>query len=143
MSENNELLLKSYYDYVQFNASLRTNDHARYWSTGVLKTLGLALDGKTKRALAKALPQELADSVTGVFWLLHFRDPVLTSDEFCRRVARRSGNSDAEFAMRPTLAVFGGLKMWIDDELNDRLTNTLSPEVRSMWESAQLIDVKS
>ena len=128
--------LDSYYEYVRQTGNLRTADHARRWSDGVLRTFGTALDGKTKRALAKALPDELADSVKDVFWLLHFRDPNLSREEFLQRAARRSGNSSSEFAAYPTLAVFSGIRQFINPDLQRRVAETLAPEIADYWEQA-------
>lgn len=131
--------LEQYYNYVVNAGKLPTREHAQRWSNGVLKTLGICLDGRTKRALAKALPQELADSLKGVFWLLHFRDPRMSSEEFRLRAGRRSGNTDAEFAIYPTLAVFGGIKAYIDSGLEDRVSDSLAQEVRELWQIAEPI----
>jgi uncharacterized protein (DUF2267 family) len=104
-----------------------------------LKTFGLCLDRKTKKALAKSLPGELAESLTAIFWLLHFRDPQISKQEFLMRVARRSGNTDAEFAYYPTLAVFGGIKQFIDSDLEDRVSKALSQEVQELWQEAERV----
>ena len=137
MTGNDDMKLEAYYEYVRINGKLQTLDHARQWSDGVLKTLGISLDRGTKRSLADALPQELADSLKGVFWLLHFRDPNRTSQDFYQRAGRRGGNSNTEFVHYPTLAVFGGLKGLVDDELVARVADTLSPELRQLWDQAQ------
>ena len=134
MTENDTL--NRFYRYVQDEGKLLAPEHAQRWSNGVLRTLGTSLDRRTKKRLAKALPDELADSLTGVFWLVHFRDPNLSSQEFRRMVARRSGNTDADFARIPTLAVFGGLKQIIDDELERDVAETLAPEVSELWQQA-------
>lgn len=128
--------LNDFYRYVQEEGKLLSPEHARRWSDGVLRTLGTALDRRTKKRLAKALPEELADSLTGVFWLLHFRDPNLSSYAFRRMAARRSGNTDADFARIPTLAVFGGVKRMIDDDLKRDVAETLAPEVQELWQQA-------
>ena len=126
--------LESYYDHVCRAGKLRTGQHARQWSDGVFRTFGTALNRKTKRNLANALPDELAKSVKEVFWLLHFRDPNLSREEFLQRAARRSGNSNGEFALYPTLAVFSGVRMIIDQELQSQVAESLSPQVRDLWE---------
>lgn len=128
--------LNDFYRYVREEGKLLSPEHARRWSDGVLRTLGTALDRRTKKRLAKALPEELADSLTGVFWLVHFRDPNLSSHAFQRMAARRSGNTDADFAQIPTLAVFGGVKQLIDDALKRDVAETLAPEVRELWQQA-------
>jgi len=115
---------------------LRTPQHARRWSTAVLKTLGINLDGRTKKKLAKALPEELADDLTRVFWLLHFRNSNLSSHEFQNQVARRSGNTDPDFARYPVLAVFHGVKEMIGSDTRQAVAKSLSPEVRELWENA-------
>ena len=71
MTEDNELI--NFYESVQIEGKLRTEEHARRWTAATLRILGVALDGRTKRRLARALPQELSQWLTDVFWLLHFR----------------------------------------------------------------------
>lgn len=128
--------LTSYYETVQNKGSLRTPAHARRWSTAVLKTLGFNLDGKTKKRLAKALPEELGNDVKRVFWLLHFRNENLSSHEFQNQVSRRSGNSDPQFAKTPILAVFHGVKKLVDNNIQQAVADSLAPEVRELWEKA-------
>lgn len=128
--------LNPYYEYIEKNGKLRSPEHARRWSRGVLNMFGTVLDGRTKRALAKALPDELAAPLKSVFWLIHFRNSNMTSYEFQNRVARRSGNSDARFARFPTMAVFGAVKQIINKELTDRVAQTLAPELRDLWQNA-------
>jgi uncharacterized protein (DUF2267 family) len=128
--------LHNYYGEVMEQGSLRTREHARTWSRAVLRTLGFYLDRGTKRKLAKALPQPLARDLTSGFWLLHFRDPNMTSREFLRRVALRGGNTDAQYARAPTTAVFRQVKQLITEELSDRIADTLSPEVSDIWREA-------
>jgi uncharacterized protein (DUF2267 family) len=132
----NDDALNGFYQYVKEEGNLRTVDHAHRWSAATLKTLGLNLDRGTKKKLAAALPDELAESLTRVFWLLHFRNPNLSSLEFQRQVARRSGHTDARFARYPVMAVFGGVKQMIDADLEREVAETLSPELREMWQQA-------
>jgi len=135
--EMNDSGLSQYYSYILSTGKLRSIEHAQRWSNGVLKTLGICLDRRTKKNIAGNLPEELAKSLKGVFWLLHFRDPQMSGIEFQQRAARRSGNTDAEFAYYPTLAVFGGIKHYIDSDLEDRISNALSQEVRELWQKAE------
>lgn len=135
MVENHQL--DDFYKYVQEGGKLRTVAHARRWSDGILRTLGNQLDRRTKKELARALPGELADSLTGVFWLLHFRDPGLTRLEFQKMSARRSGNTDADFAYYPVSAVFGGIKKMIDGDLQRRVADSLAPEISELWQEAR------
>ena len=135
--------LDNYYEHVQEKGHLLTEKLARRWSDGVLKTLGVNLDRGTKKALAKQLPEELADSLQGVFWLLHFRDTELSSYEFQNQVARRCGNSDPEFARYPTVAVFSGIQSFIDNDVRRRVAESLSPEVSQLWEQAQAKQVQA
>jgi len=128
--------MTDFYEHVQQIGKLRTPNHAQRWSTAVLKTLGLNLDRGTKKQLAKTLPPELAEALTRIFWLAHFRNTNLSSHEFLDMVSRRSGNTDTNFARYPTIAVFGGLKELITPELNQQVTQTLSPEVSQMWQQA-------
>lgn len=128
--------LDDFYRYVQEQGKLITEAHAKRWADGVLRTLGVNLDRGTKKRLANALPEELASSLTRVFWLLHFRDPDLTSEQFQRMAARRSGNTDADFAYFPTVAVFGGIKRMIRPELQQQVADHLAPEIRNLWQEA-------
>ena len=128
--------LNNFYQYVQKKGSLRTPDHAQRWSKATLNILGVNLDGRTKKALAKALPDDLARALNGIFWLLHFRNTNLPARQFQRRVGLRAGNSDWEFARLPIVAVFGGIKQMIDKELQDRVAQTLAPEIRHLWQQA-------
>lgn len=136
MAGKNTTDLTEYFNYVQKTGKLPTQAHAQRWSHAVLWTLGLNLDGGTKRQLAKAMPQELARSLTRAFWLLHFRDKTLSSKEFQNMVSRRSGNSDSQYAKLPILAVFGGVKKLVDSQTSDKVAQTLSPEVRELWKQA-------
>jgi uncharacterized protein (DUF2267 family) len=138
MTDSEDKKLDDYYRHIQSVGNVRTLDHAKRWSDGVLKTLGTSLHRKVKKDLAKSLPSELAQSLNGVFWLLHFHDPTLSSHEFLRRAGRRSGNSNFEFARYPTLAVFGGLKIFAaDNDLEKEIAEDLSPDIRNLWEQAQ------
>ena len=129
--------LEQFYQHVQNAGNLRTLQHARRWSDGVLKTLGLHLDRGTKKALAQAVPPELAASLTRVFWLVHFRNSHLSAYHFQKQAGNRSGVTDAQFARTPILAIFRGLKDLInDDNLSQRVAAALSPEVRGLWEEA-------
>ena len=136
MNGQETITLDDYYEYVMEKGLLLTKDHAKRWSNGVLKTLGTALDRRTKKALAKALPEELGESLTSVFWLAHFRDPNQSTVEFCSRVARRSGNSNGEFALHPTIAVFSGVRSLIDNDLDERVSKSLSPQLSELWGQA-------
>jgi uncharacterized protein (DUF2267 family) len=128
--------IQQYYGSVMKQANLRTIRHAETWSEAVLRTLGFYLDRGTKRKLARALPDPLAHDLTRGFWLLHFRNPKMTSREFLRRVALRSGNTDAQYARVPTRAVFGQIKQMVDDELSQHVADSLSPEVGELWRQA-------
>lgn len=128
--------LTSYYQHVQNKGSLRTQDHAVRWSNATLNMLGVNLDGRTKKAPVKALPEDLSRSLTRVFWLLHFRNTNLPAREFQRRVGLRAGNTDWEFARIPVVAVFGGVKQLIDKDLQNQVEKTLSPELRQLWQQA-------
>lgn len=137
MTPTDEEQLVSFYQYVYEVGSLRSVNHARRWTRGVLETLGTVLDRRSKRAVKKNLPEELATSLNGVFWLLHFRDPNYSIEDFCKRAAKRSGNSDAEFARQPTEAVFGGLREYIGPDLDRRIADSLPTEVSLSWQQAR------
>ena len=128
--------LISYYRHVKERGSLRTHDHAIRWSNATLNMLGVNLDGRTKKALAKALPEDLGRSLTRVFWLLHFRNTNMPAKEFQRRVGLRAGNTDWEFARIPVVAVFGGVKRMINQDLQNQVEKSLAPELRQLWQQA-------
>jgi len=128
--------LSNYYQHVKQKGNLRTDDHAVRWSNATLNMLGVNLDGRTKKALAKALPEDLSRPLTRVFWLLHFRNTNMPAKEFQRRVGLRAGNTDWEFARIPVVAVFGGVKQLIDKDLQSQVEKNLAPELRHLWQQA-------
>lgn len=136
MTQTPTMELVDYFQQIQTMGNLRTPAHAQRWSTAVLRTLGLSLDGKTKKKLAKALPPELGDDLTRAFWLLHFRNSSLSSYEFQNQVARRSGNTDANFARVPILAVFHQVKQLVDSDVSKQVAQSLSPQVAELWQQA-------
>jgi uncharacterized protein (DUF2267 family) len=128
--------LSGYYELVQQKGKLRSRDHAKRWSSAVLNSLGFALDRGTKQKLAAALPPDLEQPLTRMFWLLHFRNASLSTEAFLKQVSRRSGNTDTHFARYPTLAVFAALKELVNPELNDHIAEALPPEVSQLWRQA-------
>ena len=128
--------LTDYFAYIQKVGKLRTPSHAQRWSRAVLKTFGINLDRGTKKKLAKALPADLTDDLTRVFWLAHFQNSGLTQYDFLNQVSRRAGNTDPDFARYPTTAVFHQIKRIIGKDITDQVAQTLSPEIRQMWEEA-------
>ena len=136
MSQSNGADLSSYYQNVEENGLLRTVDNAQRWSTAVLRALGLNLDRGTKKQLAKTLPEELAFDLKRKYWLLHFRDKNKPRDAFLKEVARMSGNTDAQFALHPTRAVFHELKGYAGEEVSNDVAESLSYEVGELWQEA-------
>lgn len=136
MTQTNGIALNDYYTTVKELGKLQTTDHAERWSEATLHTLALNLDRGTKKKLVKVLPEPLSDQLKRKFWLVHFRDKSLTTGEFQKMTGRRAGNTDAQFARYPVIATFHGLKNLIDDSLNDDVADTLSPELRQMWQDA-------
>lgn len=128
--------LTDFYTHVQQQGSLLTPDHAWIWTRGTLNMLGVNLSKGARNALTKALPEELQKQLSGVFWLAFFRNTNLTAYEFQNRVARRSGNTDAQFAKRPVMAVFGALKKLVGENVSRQIAQDLAPEVRELWEKA-------
>jgi uncharacterized protein (DUF2267 family) len=128
--------LDSYYQQVQTIGKLRTPDHARRWSTAVLNTLGDNIDGRTKGKLAKALPDELAHDLTRVFRFKRFVYKDMLAWEFQNQVARRSGNTDPQFARFPVLAVFHAIKSFADNDLGSAVAEALPTEVSALWQQA-------
>ena len=69
MSQPIDEELTAFYKHVQEVGRLRTVDHAKRWSNGVLETMGTSLNKGTKKELQKYLPDELGKSVNSVFFL--------------------------------------------------------------------------
>jgi uncharacterized protein (DUF2267 family) len=136
MSQSNGADLSGYYQRVEENGNLRTEDNAKQWSTAVLRALGTNLDRRTKKQLAKTLPEELAFDLTRKFWLLHFRDKNKPREVFLKEVARMSGNTDAQFALQPTRAIFHELKGYAGEEISNDVAESLSSEVGELWQEA-------
>ena len=136
MAETNGMELAAYYQHIQEDAKLRTQEHAERWSTAVLNTLGLYVDKGTRKTLAAALPDDLSADLRKKFWLAHFRDDEMTKADFLERVARRAGNTDIQFAPVPTTAVFRNIKTFIDDDVNQQVTDSLAPAISELWQGA-------
>ena len=128
--------LNSYYQQIQTLGKLRSVGHAQRWSTAVLNALGDNIDGRTKKRLAKALPAELATDLTRVFRFKRFVYKDMSAWEFQNQAARRGGNTDPQFAKFPVIAVFHGLKDYIDNELSQAVADALPTEVGSLWQQA-------
>ena len=127
---------EAFLEYVRTNGHLLTDRQAQMWTRGTLNMLGVNIDKAAKKKLGNALPPALKEWLYGVFWLAHFRDTALTAHDFLNRIARRSGNTDAQFARYPVTAVFGALKRLEKNEANKQVADSLSPEVRALWDSA-------
>jgi uncharacterized protein (DUF2267 family) len=136
MSQSNGSDLERYYQQVEENGYLRTEDNARRWSTAVLRALGINLDGRTKKRLAKTLPEELAFDLNRKWLLLQFRDKHKPRDVFLKEVARMSGNTDAGFAVHPTRAVFHEVKAYAGEEVSNDVADALAPEIGELWQEA-------
>ena len=136
MTYTNDKALTEYFAYIQKEGKLRTPAHAQRWSRAVLKTFGINLDRGTKKMLAKALPSDLADDLTRVFWLVHFQNKGLTQYDFLNQVSRRAGNTDPDFARYPATAVFHQIKALVGQDTANQVAQSLSPEMRQMWEEA-------
>ncbi len=128
--------LSPYFQQVQTLGNLPTAAHAQRWSTAVLRALSLNLSRKTKRQLAKALPEELAADLTRVFWLAHFRDMGMTQVEFQKEVGKRAGVTDAQVARTPVTAVFHGLKLLTGKDISDQIGDALAPKLGELWRKA-------
>ena len=128
--------LEQYYQQVQHLGNLRTRTHAQRWSRATLNMLGVYMGGKGKKQLANSLPDELAHDLKRVFWLAHFRNSDMSSYDFQERVALRSGNTDPDFAIQPIKAVFHGLKALVDKNVQDGVADSLSPDMRQVWQDA-------
>jgi len=136
MTQANGADLRGYYQIIRQNGQLPTEAVAQSWNEAVLRTLGLNLDRKSKKQLANTLPDELAYYLKRTFWLLHFRDHNKSHDEFLKEVARRSGSSDPDCALIPTLAVFHEVKAFAGKDVSDSVTDSLAPELSELWQQA-------
>ena len=129
--------LEKFYQQVQKNGQLPTAMHAQRWTKGVLQQLGLHLKSGGKKSLAKALPKTMADDFTSVWWFFNIHNNGMTSEEFRTRVGRRCGNTDVVFAATPILAVFGAVRSMIDANVDRQVSESLSPEIRELWQTAR------
>ena len=136
MTQSNGFDQSKYYEQIQKDGLLLTERAAERWSEAVLRSLSLNIDRGTKKRLAKALPETLAAGLTRTFWLLHFRDPNKSSEEFLKEIANRSGNTDAQFARMPTKAIFHQLKQMAGDDVSDDVSDSLAPEIRKLWQES-------
>jgi len=136
MTQSNGFDLAGYYLQIQHNGRLPTPAVAQRWNEAVLRTLGLNLDRRTKKRLGKALPDELSYYLKRTFWLLHFRNNQKSDKEFLKEVARRSGNTDPDFARVPTEAVFHEVKAYTGDEISNAVGESLAPEISELWQQA-------
>ena len=130
----NNTKLNHYYTEVQKYGNLPTQTHAKRWTTAVLQSLAPNLDRKTKKQLTNALPEELADTLSRTFWILHFRNTNITLYEFQDLVSKRSGNTDSHFAKIPVTAVFRGLKGLVNKEISNQVADSLAPELSELWQ---------
>ena len=136
MTEANGADLSGYYQNIQNNAHLLRSYQAEIWSEAVLRTLGLNLDRGTKKKLGDALPEEHAFQLERAFWLLHFRDKDKSAHDFLNEISRRGGNTDAEYARRPALAVFHEIKNLAGDDVSKDVADALAPELSQLWQEA-------
>lgn len=136
MTEANGADLSGYYQNIQENAHLLRTYQAETWSKAVLRTLGLNLDRGTKKKLGDALPEDLAFQLERAFWLLHFRDKNKSAHDFLNEISRRGGNTDPQYASRPTLAVFHEIKNLAGEDVNKDVADALAPELSELWQKA-------
>jgi uncharacterized protein (DUF2267 family) len=136
MTQANGADLSGYYQNIQQNARLLRAYQAQTWSEAVLRTLSLNLDRGTKKKLGDALPDELAFQLERTFWLLHFRDKNKPAYDFLNEIARRGGNTDAEYARTPTLAVFREIKNLAGEDVSKHVADALAPELSELWQKA-------
>ena len=130
--------LTKFYEVVKENSDLRTMMHAKRWTRATLQTLGINLPKAAKQAMARSLPDELSSYLTDVWWMLPVRDPNIEAHDFSARVARRAGNTDPRYAKLVSEAVFGAVKGTIETDVAQQVRDGLSPDLRKMWESADI-----
>lgn len=123
----------AFYRALQEQAQLPTQEAARRWSQGILRTLGEFLDRPARRALAFALPPELAAALLEAPAPLHFRSRRLPLERFLRTVALRSGALDGWEARPPVSAAFQLLQEMVEPDTEDRILSALPEEVGALW----------
>ncbi len=128
--------LDSFYQSMMQAGNLRTPKHASRLTFAVLHTLGFNLSGSVKRDLAKALPEDLAKSLTRGWRLINIRHKNLSLHDFAKDVARHSGNTDPAVARTGTQLVFHQIKKLLNSKLINEVGRDLSPEVRELWLAA-------
>lgn len=127
----------AFYKALQGEAELPTQEAARRWSQGILRTLGEFLDRPARRALAFALPPELAAALLEAPDPLHFRPRHLPLERFLRTVALRSGALDETEARRPVSAAFHLLQAMVAPDTEVRILGALPGEVGAFWRGVQ------
>ncbi|MEM7335275.1 MAG: DUF2267 domain-containing protein [Chloroflexota bacterium] len=128
--------LDNYFSAIQTKGNIISEKLAKRWSESTLKMMGLYMAKDGKKALSGQLPQELSDQLNRVFRLLHFPNTNMPMQEFQSAVARRGGHSDPQFAKLAIIGVFHGLKTLIDKDTTDKVSESLSPEIREVWDNA-------
>jgi uncharacterized protein (DUF2267 family) len=78
----------------------------------------------------------LAYDLNRKWLLLQFRDKNKSRDVFLKEVARMSGNTDADFAVHPTRAVFHEVKAYAGEEVSNDVADALAPEIGELWQQA-------
>jgi uncharacterized protein (DUF2267 family) len=127
----------AFYQAVQEAANLPTVADARRWTHAILRTLGELLNRPARRALAFALPPELAAALLEAPGPRYARNPQLPLDRFLRTAALRSGATDAAAALQPVRTTFELLRAQLQPDVARRVAGSLPPEVAVMWDAAQ------
>ena len=128
--------LDTYFGLIQEKGNIISEKLAKRWSESTLKMMGLYMGKGGKKALSSQLPKELSDDLNRVFRLMHFPNTNMPLQEFQSAVARRGGHSDPQFAKLAITGVFHGLKTLIDKDTTDKVSESLSPEIREVWDNA-------
>ena len=128
--------LDTYFGLIQEKGNIISEKLAKRWSESTLKMMGLYMGKGGKKALSGQLPKELSDDLNRVFRLMHFPNTNMPLQEFQSAVARRGGHSDPQFAKLAITGVFHGLKTLIDKDTTDKVSESLSPEIREVWDNA-------
>ena len=128
--------LDTYFGLIQEKGNIISEKLAKRWSESTLKMMGLYMGKGGKKALSSQLPKELSDDLNRVFRLMHFPNTNMPLHEFQSAVARRGGHSDPQFAKLAITGVFHGLKTLIDKDTTDKVSESLSPEIREVWDNA-------
>lgn len=112
-------------------------DTAREAADQTLEVLGELLTESTQHALARELPEQLADSVqrrrpNGEFGL----------DDFYEQINLRDEDDDSAYNVEHAQAVCMGMTETLDDETRTRVQNSLPEDFRELFEPREIEELQ-